>query len=137
VTWPGDAQTWMDVVDHLIVGLILIAAAAVPSVFSARNHRSISSVRDEMIRVRENVVNNHPRPMREDLDRLAAKVDDVADRIDTVADELTGLRDETRGGLTAIRGDLTEERATRRAGDQALRDEMHRRRSAPQQRPAS
>lgn len=101
----SDAQNWLDIVDHIWIGFVLLAVAAVPSWFAARNHKSIQDVKNQ-------VVNGHTTPLRADLDAMR--------------NEVVGIRDEMRGGFTALRGDLSEERLARRAGDAAIRDEMSR-----------
>lgn len=95
-------DNWMDVVTILVATAIV----AVPSWLAARNHKVIKAVKDQ-------VVNGHTTPMREDLDMLR--------------EEIAGLRDEVRGGFAALRGDIGEERATRRSEDAAIRDQIARR----------
>lgn len=99
-----DAQNWLDILDHIWIGLVLIAVAGVPSYFAARNKKAITSV--------YNSINNRPTSIRDDLDAMR--------------DNVHGIRDEMRGGFTAVRGDLNEERQARRAGDDAIRDEIAR-----------
>ena len=95
-------DNWMDVVTILVATAIV----AVPSWLAARNHKVIKAVKDQ-------VVNGHTTPMREDIDLLRG--------------EIAGLRDEVRGGFAALRGDIGEERATRRSEDAAIRDQIARR----------
>lgn len=124
MTWPGDAQTWMDVIDHLLVALAGIAVAAVPSWFAARNHRGIQEVRAENRVIRENVINGHPNPMRADMDAMDAKLNRVIENQARTESSIDNIRDEMRGGFAAMRGDMSEERNTRRAEDAAIRDEI-------------
>ena len=100
-----DAQNWLDILDHIWIGLVLIAVAGIPSYFAARNHKGIQAVKNQ-------VVNGHTTPLRADLDAMR--------------DNVCGIRDEMRGGFTAMRDDLTEERQARRAGDDAIREEIAR-----------
>lgn len=95
-------DSWMDVFTILMVSAIV----AVPSWLAARNHKVVRAIKDQ-------VVNGHATPMREDLDMLR--------------EEIAGLRDEVRGGFAALRGDIGEERATRRSEDAAIRDQIARR----------
>lgn len=92
-------DSWMDVFTILMVSAIV----AVPSWLAARNHKVVRAIKDQ-------VVNGHSTPMREDIDLLRG--------------EIAGLRDEVRGGFAAMRGDIGEERATRRAEDAAIRDQI-------------
>lgn len=93
---------WLDVITILVATAIV----AIPSWLTARNHKLIKSVKDQ-------VVNGHTTPMRADLD--------------VIKGDVAGLRDELRGGFADIRADLNEERAARRAGDATLRDELEHR----------
>ena len=95
-------DSWMDVFTILMVSAIV----AVPSWLAARNHKVVRAIKDQ-------VVNGHVTPMREDIDLLRG--------------EIAGLRDEVRGGFAAMRGDIGEERATRRSEDAAIRDQIARR----------
>lgn len=104
--WPA-VDNLLDLVGNLWYGLVLIAVAAVPAWFAARNHKGIKKIQDQ-------VINGHEGkpPMRADIDMMR--------------DEISGIRDELRGGFAALRSDITEERATRRAEDAAIRDEITR-----------
>lgn len=99
-----DAENWIDILDHIWIGLVVIVAAVVPSVFAARNHRGIRDIKDQ-------VVNGHKDapPMRADLDRAIQAIDD--------------LGTEVRG----LRADLLAESAHRRAQIHDLQDEIEHR----------
>jgi hypothetical protein len=78
-----DAQNWIDIVDHVWIGFVLIAVAGVPSWLTIRNHKSIKEVSDS--------VNNRPTALRDDLDEalqaIAALAHDVrALRLDLMAE---------------------------------------------------
>lgn len=94
---------WLDAFVILMVALI----AAVPSWAALRNHRSLQQVKDQ-------VINGHE-------GKPALRAD-----MDSIREEIAGIRDEMRGGFAALRGDIGEERLARRAGDDAIRDELHR-----------
>lgn len=73
-----DAQNWLDILDHVWIGLVLLAAAAVPSILSMRNHKTLSSVHNE-------VKNSHASNLRDDLDRAIRG-------IEALAHDVRGLR---------------------------------------------
>jgi hypothetical protein len=64
-------DNWMDVFDHLLLVLGVVGAAAIPSIFAARSHKEIKSVKDQ-------VVNGHKVPMRFDLDKIVNIVHNTA-----------------------------------------------------------
>lgn len=98
-----DAETWIDIVDHVWIGFVVVAVAAVPSWFAARNHKSIKKVQDQ-------VVNGHTTPMRADLDDLA---DSVKSMSRNVRDDMQYIKSE----LSDIRSDLNTERKERMSLD--------------------
>lgn len=97
-TWT-DAENWIDIIDHLWIGIVVILAAGIPSWLAARNHKSLREVRDQ-------VVNSHPESnLRDDLDRAIAAIADLSQdvrllRKDLLAEEshrslqISDLRDE-------------------------------------------
>lgn len=95
----GEVDTLLDFLDHIWIGLVLITAAAIPSWLSARNHRTINAIKDQ-------VVNGHEKPMREDLDRAITA-------IEALSHDLTGLRkdlfmeeDRRRQQINELRSDM-------------------------------
>lgn len=86
-----DAETWLDIIDHMWIGFVLIAVAGVPSWFAARNHKSIKKVQDQ-------VVNGHKTPMREDLDKLGENIisisKDIRQDMHFIKTELSDIRSE-------------------------------------------
>ena len=91
----------LDVLDHLILALTGIGVVAIPSWLSARNHKSLRDIKDQ-------VVNGHSSPMRADLDRAIAAIEALAQDV------------------RAIRHDLHEEEERRRDHIAELRDEVSR-----------
>jgi hypothetical protein len=71
-------DSWMDLVDHLWIGVVFILIAGVPTWISARNHKKLGEIKDQ-------VVNGHEQPMRFDLDR-------AIDAIETLSHDVRGLR---------------------------------------------
>ena len=113
-----DASDWLDLLDHGLIGLVLICVAVIPALINARsvrrNHATIAAVDAKADAIVGQVVNGH-------AGKPALRVD-----IDVIREELSGIRDEMRGGFTALRGDLTEERLARRNGDESIRAEIER-----------
>lgn len=103
-----DAQTWIDIVDHVWIGFVVVAVAAVPSWFAARNHKSIKKVQDQ-------VVNGHTTPMRADLDKLA---DSVSAMSRNIREDMVFIKSE----LSDMRSDMNTERRERIGLDQRFED---------------
>lgn len=102
---------WMDVIDHLLLVLGVIGAAAVPSWFAARNHRELKDVKNQ-------VVNGHKSPLRMDLDRVLERLEEVSSFVNEIFRGVSGLRSE-----------LVDEEARRRESVRELRTDMERNRS--------
>lgn len=100
---------WMDIIDHIWVGFVLITVAAVPSIISAKNHRGIKRIQDQ-------VVNGHKDPLRSDVDKLMKTLSETSDKVDSISH-----------GLTSMREELIQEESRRRASISELRDDFDRR----------
>lgn len=101
-------DNWLDVVDHLLLIIGVVATAVVPSWFAARNHKEIRSVKDQ-------VVNGHTSPMRDDLDRVLARLE-----------ELSKFLAEVGRGVSGLRSDLNDEEIRRRENIRELRSDIDR-----------
>ena len=77
-----DAQDWIDIVDHIIIGLVIVLAAGVPAWISAKTHKSLKT---ETKVIRDQLVNGHSTALREDVDRAIAA-------IETLSHDVRGLR---------------------------------------------
>ena len=99
-------DSWSDVVTIIIVTAIV----AGPTWLTARANRAIKDVHQQVLVVREQVVNGHTSPLRSDVDEMRTAV--------------SSLRDEVRGGFSSLRADLAEERSARRDGDVQLSEEI-------------
>lgn len=99
-TW-SDADTLIDILDHIWIGLVLLAVTAIPSWFSMRNHKGI-------VEVKQQVQNAHKTNLRDDLDRCI-------NAIEALAHDVAGLRD-----------DLHDERKSRKAQVDDLRSDVDR-----------
>jgi len=109
VTNWSDAQDWIDIIDHIWIGFVLIVIAAVPAWFARKAQKSSDKVAAQ-------VVNGHQSPMREDLDKAIKKIDDVADKVDSLDRKIGVLSDE-----------LANEEHRRRSGEYQIRDDFDRR----------
>jgi len=92
-------DSWMDVVDHLWIGLVFITIAGVPSWFAARNHRSIKDIKAQ-------VVNGHEKPMREDLDRAISAIEALANDVGRLRHDLSSEEDRRRVQIDELRDDV-------------------------------
>ena len=91
-----DVQDWLDLIDHLWYGIVLIAVAAVPAYFAARNHKAIQTVNQKADTLVGNVQNGHTVPLRADLDRVIAAVDDLTHDVRGLRQDLMAEEDRRR-----------------------------------------
>lgn len=104
-----DPQNFLDILDHLILAFAGIGVVAIPSYFSARNHKEIKNTRAQVLQVRDSVVNGHGEtPLRLDIDRVIESIDRLSHDV------------------SAIRRELADEETRRRNHVAELRDEVHR-----------
>jgi len=103
-----DVENLLDLIDHIWIGLVLIAVAAIPAFFSARNHSGIKKIQDQ-------VVNGHKEPLRNDLDKVIKALSDTSEKVDNIAMGLNGLREE-----------LFLEEGRRRSNIKELREDIDR-----------
>lgn len=104
-----DAENWIDLIDHIWIGLVLVAVAGIPSYFSAKNGKGIKKLAD-------NVSNGHENPMREDLDQVILSMSTAIDKIDALDYKVSQLS-----------ADLEVEERRRSNSDVQLRDDFDRR----------
>ena len=97
-TWT-DAKDWLDILDHVWIGLVVIMAAVVPSLLAARNHKSITDIKDQ-------VVNGHQTPMRFDLDRVLQAIDDLSANVRHLRRDLMAEEDHRRIQISDLREEL-------------------------------
>lgn len=101
-----DANSWIDILDHIWIGLVLLAAAAVPSILTMRNHKTLSSVHQE-------VKNSHASNLRDDLDRAIAGIEALAHDVRGLRTDIATEEDRRRQQVAELRADL-EHRTGRR-----------------------
>ena len=90
----------LDLIDHILLALAGIGAVAIPSWFAARNHKTISQVRDQ-------VVNSHPnRNLRDDLDRCLAEIENIRKDIHQLGREVLTEREARRSQVDDLRSDV-------------------------------
>lgn len=102
ISW-SDAQNWLDLLDHLWIGLVLIVGACVPSYLSVRNHRSI---KDETAVIKEQLVNGHKSPLRADLDKALQAIAALAENVNGLRQDLLTERDSRRAQVDDLRADV-------------------------------
>lgn len=103
MNWPSDAADWMDVADHLLVILGAIILAAIPSLLTAKTHRSVKA---ETKVIREQLVNGHTTYMRADLDRALAAIESLAEEISHLRKDLSLEQTSRRSQIDDLRGDV-------------------------------
>lgn len=95
----AEVENLLDLVNNVWIGLVVIGAAAVPSWFAARNHKSIRAIRD-------NVQNGHTVPMRQDLDRALAAIEALAQDITHLRKDLALEQASRANQVDDLRGDI-------------------------------
>jgi septal ring factor EnvC (AmiA/AmiB activator) len=91
-----DVQNLLDLVDHVWIGLVLIAVAAVPSFFAARNHSEIKKVSKDTARLDRSISNGHSYPLRQDVDEIRQTLDGIRSDLKEVKSDVTDIRSELR-----------------------------------------
>ena len=94
----GGIDGFLDLLDHIWIGLVLIVAAAIPSWLAARNHKSIKEVSDS--------VNNRPTGLRDDLDKAIAAIEAMARDVHGLRTDLFMEEDRRRQQINELRSDM-------------------------------
>lgn len=95
VNWY-DAQNWLDILDHVWYGLVLISVAAVPAYFARKNHQAIETVNRKADTLVGNVQNGHTEPLRADLDRALVAIEALAHDVRGIRSDLALEEDRRR-----------------------------------------
>lgn len=101
-----DAQNWLDILDHIWIGLVMIAVAGVPAYFAARSHKAIQTVNAKADTLVGNVQNGHTVPLRADLDRVIAAVDDLTQDVRGLRQDLAMEEDRRRNAVADLYTEL-------------------------------
>jgi hypothetical protein len=106
-TWT-DAQNWLDILDHVWIGLVVIGAAVIPSLFAARNGRNIRRVSEQVSGVTAQVVNGHADapPLRVDLDRAITAIEQLGRDVHGLRTDLAAEEDRRRQQIAEVRDDV-------------------------------
>ena len=104
----SDASSTLDLVDHLLIGLVLIVVTAIPSFFAARNGRNIKRVSEQVSGVTAQVVNGHADapPLRVDLDRAIHAIEQLGRDVQALRKDLAAEEDRRRQQITEVRDDV-------------------------------
>jgi hypothetical protein len=111
-----DVDNFWDLIDHIWIGLVVIAAAAIPSVIAARNHGKIEKVSKQVTGVAAQVVNGHTTPMRKDMDDIKSVLDDMRGDVYGMKADVSGMKSDVSGmksDVSDIRSELRQERRDR------------------------
>lgn len=84
-----NVEDLLDLVSNIWIGLVVIAAAAVPSWLAARNHKTIKGIKEQ-------VVNGHQTPMRADMDDMRTILDLIKDGMHELKTDIFDLRRDLR-----------------------------------------
>lgn len=105
-----DPSGWLDLLDHAWYGLVLIAVAAVPSWFAARNKREIKSVYDS--------INNRPTSIRDDLDRAINAIESMRHDVRALRQDLALEEDRRRAAVSDLYAELDHRTGRHRRQEQ-------------------
>jgi hypothetical protein len=94
--WASD---WTNLLDHLLLITGAVLVAAIPSWFSARNHKGIQEVKDQ-------VKNAHSTNLRDDLDRAIVAIEDLSHDVRGLREDLAAEEGRRRQQVAELREDL-------------------------------
>jgi uncharacterized protein (UPF0264 family) len=92
-------DSWLDILDHVWVGLVLLGVAAIPSMFAARNHKGIQEVKAQ-------VKNAHSTNLRDDIDRAISAVEALGHDVRGIRTDLASEEDRRRQQIRELRDDV-------------------------------
>jgi len=92
-------NSWLDIVDHVWVGFVMLGVAAVPSFFAARNHKGIKEVQNQ-------VKNAHTTNLRDDIDRAINAVEALGKDVRGIRTDLAAEEDRRRQQIRELRDDV-------------------------------
>lgn len=99
----SDAETWIDIIDHIIIGLVVVLAAGIPSWMTAKTNKAMKA---ETKVIRDQLVNGHTTYMRADLDRALAAIESLAEEISHLRKDLSLEQTSRRSQIDDLRGDV-------------------------------
>lgn len=99
----SDAENALDILDHVWIGLVLIAVTGIPSYLTARTHKSVKT---ETRVIRDQLVNGHKTYLREDLDKALAAIDGLAHEVRGLRTDLLSEQDSRRAQVAELRDDI-------------------------------
>lgn len=94
-----DVQNWLDIIDHIWIGLVLVAVAGIPSWISAKNGKGIQKIQDQ-------VVNGHKSPMRSDLDKVIESLEKMSHSLHVIKEELASEEHRRKQSIMELREEL-------------------------------
>jgi hypothetical protein len=92
-------DSWLDILDHVWVGLVLLGVAAIPSLFAARNHKGIQEVKNQ-------VKNAHTTNLRDDIDRAINAVETLGHDVRGIRTDLAAEEDRRHQQIRELRDDV-------------------------------
>ena len=92
-------NSWLDILDHVWVGFVMLGVAAVPSFFAARNHKGIKEVQNQ-------VKNAHTTNLRDDIDRAINAVETLGHDVRGIRTDLAAEEDRRRQQIRELRDDV-------------------------------
>ena len=101
---PVNADSWFDIVGLIIVGVAFISAAAIPAWLGLRRQKQ---VRGEVQLVKDQVVNGHTVPMRDDMDLIQRDVTVLLEMMVGLDRRVIGVKDQ----IVAIQHDMDKREA--------------------------
>ena len=92
-------NSWLDILNNVWVGFVMLGVAAVPSFFAARNHKGIKEVQNQ-------VKNAHTTNLRDDIDRAINAVEALGKDVRGIRTDLAAEEDRRRQSIKELRDDV-------------------------------
>lgn len=114
----SDANNWIDLVDHVWIGLVWIATVTIPALIA------LKGTRKGLKKITDQVVNGHEDapPLRADVNKVIARQSDVIKH----QNELSEKVDLLIVGVADLREGLLDEEARHRSSVREMRDDFDR-----------
>lgn len=98
-----DVENFLDLINNVWIGVVVILAGAIPSWLTARTHRSI---KEETKVIRDQLVNGHTTFLRQDVDKALAAIESLAHDVAGLRADLALEQDSRRSQIDDLRGDV-------------------------------
>lgn len=104
----AEADTVLDLLNNLWIGMVAILVIAIPLVIGKRHNDRLKGIQGETRDIRDQVVNGHADapPLRADVDRVLRGLESLTVKVDGMAQDIREEREERRTNIDHLRKDL-------------------------------